>query len=90
MPDRSIHKSSDAYQIADDDINLELKVLELNINKRHNAELMKQCKTLHDYAFLIQAIKDALKELSIEEAILTTMHKNTSHKRRKKAIVKGG
>ncbi len=69
MPDRSIHKLSDAYQIADDDINLELKVLVLNINKGHNAELMKQCKTLHDYAFLIQAIKDAPKEFSIEEAI---------------------
>ncbi len=69
MPDRSIHKLSDAYITNDDDVDLELKVLVLNINKGHNIALMEHCKTLKEYAYYVQAVREAPEHMTIEEKV---------------------
>ncbi len=69
IPDRSIHRLSDAYTIIEEKVNLELMVVVLNINKGHNLQLMKQCKALEGYAFFVQKVKEESLNRSIQEAI---------------------
>ncbi len=69
IPDRSIHRLSDAYTLAEEEVNLELSVLVLNINKGHNEVLMNQCKVLEGYAFFVQRVKEESRSKPIYEAI---------------------
>ncbi len=69
IPDRSIHRLSDAYTLAEEEVILELSVLVLNINKGHNEVLMNQCKVLDGYAFFVQKVKEESRSKPIYEAI---------------------
>ena len=40
---------SSSYKHKTDDVNLELKVLQLNINKGYNEEVKRKCPTLFQY-----------------------------------------
>lgn len=69
IPDRVVQKLSDAYAIDTDEVNLELEVVVLNINHGHNVELMKECRTLWEYSYYIEALREYAKEMSIDEAV---------------------
>jgi hypothetical protein len=61
-------KLSDSFLLQEGPINLELKVSVYNINKDHNAKLLKRCKTLGMYAEFIARVRKVLeKKLSEEE-----------------------
>lgn len=69
MPDYSIHKLSDAYACADGEIGLELNVIVLNINLGYNVELMEKCKTLQEYAYYVEKVREYRKTMPIEAAV---------------------
>ena len=55
QPDRKILRLSEAFGSSDSDI--ELKVTMLNINYGHNAELMRACKPVEEYAWFVDAVR---------------------------------
>lgn len=69
LPDRSVQKLSEAYDMSSEEINLELKVIVLNINMGHNQELMDKCRTLWEYSYYVEQVRIYSKEMPIEEAV---------------------
>jgi predicted transposase/invertase (TIGR01784 family) len=76
-PDYSELKLSDMFMdveglklTGNEKIPLELIVQVYNINHGHNPELLKKCKTLDNYSFFIEKIREYLKEKKkLEEAV---------------------
>lgn len=67
--DREVLRLSEAYEVKDEPVSLELTAEMININKGHNKELMDACKTLRDYAEYIYRVRKYAEEKSIEEAV---------------------
>jgi hypothetical protein len=51
------------------EINLELKVLQLNINKNLNTELKDKCQKLYEYTLYADLVRTYKKEYGLEEAV---------------------
>ena len=64
---------SDAFQVWEEHPQLELRVTVLNINYGKNRELMKQCRTLEEYAIFVDRLRELAKKMSIEEAAVQTV-----------------
>lgn len=62
-------KLSDAYEKQIDHVELELRVMMLNINQGNNKELMEKCRTLEEYSRFIALIRTYVGEMTIEEAV---------------------
>lgn len=73
LPDRQELKLSDVYEIPEDSPWLELKAVMLNINKGHNPELMKACKTLQDYAEYTDKVRRYARETSLSTAVMNAI-----------------
>ena len=69
VPDRSILKLSDAFQIKDEDAELELTTIMLNINPGHNESLLKDCKTLSDYVEFVRKVRYHVITMPLEKAV---------------------
>ena len=69
QPDRETLYLSDAYTVKDEDYSLELKAEVLNINARHNRELLETCRTLGEYAEYVRRVREYTREMSIEDAV---------------------
>ena len=62
MPEEKTLRLSDAFENKEHRSDVELAVKVLNINHGHNAELMKQCKILEEYARFVDATKQLVAE----------------------------
>ena len=62
MPEEKTLRLSDAFETREHKADVELTVKVLNINHGHNAELMKQCKILEEYARFVDATKQLVAE----------------------------
>ena len=60
---------SSSYKHKTDEINLELKVLQLNINSGYNEEVKRKCPTLFQYMQYVNLVRDNLKDYSLEDAV---------------------
>ena len=60
---------SDSYETKKEEIDLELKVLVLNINKGYNNDLMDKCKTLREYMIYTITVRKYSKSLPLSEAV---------------------
>ena len=60
---------SSSYKHKTDEINLELKVLQLNINSGYNEEVKRKCPTLFQYMQYVDVVRDYLKDYSLQEAV---------------------
>ena len=69
QPARQILNLSDAFEVQEDDISLELKVLVLNINPGYNDRLLADCRLLGDYMSYIVKVRTYAKVMPIEEAV---------------------
>ena len=69
VPDRSILKLSDAFQVKDEDAELELTTIMLNINPGHNDGLLKDCKTLSDYVEFVRRVRYYVITMPLEKAV---------------------
>ena len=63
MEERTELRLSQAYEHFEGEPNLELKVMVLNINAGHNAELMEQCRMLKEYAQYVARVRKYTKEM---------------------------
>ena len=61
--------ASQAYEHFEGEPNLELKVMVLNINAGHNAELMEQCRMLKEYAQYVARVRGYTASMKLEEAV---------------------
>ena len=75
IPDRSVCRLSDLYEVRLDDPALELKVIVLNINPGHNEALLETCKTLGDYSIYTQRMRLALAGCETAEEKITAANR---------------
>lgn len=68
-PERSELRLSDAFETKSESIDLELKVLVLNINPGYNQKLMGKCKTLRDYMIFVSRIREYDQYMPLNEAV---------------------
>ena len=69
QPERKILRLSDSYVKDIGEINLELKVLQLNINIGYNKELSDNCKTLYEYMQYTDRVRMYRKTMDFTEAV---------------------
>lgn len=62
-------KLSEAFQIREEEPQLELRVRILNINAGFNEELKKQCRSLGEYMQYVDKLRTYAGEMSIDEAV---------------------
>ncbi|MBQ7708194.1 MAG: hypothetical protein IJT72_10510, partial [Lachnospiraceae bacterium] len=60
---------SSSYEHKTDEINLELKVLQLNINSGYNEEVKRKCPTLFQYMQYVDKVREYSKDYPFEEAV---------------------
>ena len=60
---------SSAYKNKDKEVNLELKVLQLNINSGYNEVIKRKCPTLFQYMQYVNKIREYLNDLTLNEAV---------------------
>ena len=73
MEERTELRLSQAYEHFEGEPNLELKVMVLNINAGHNAELMEQCRMLKEYAQYVARVRGYTASMKLEEAVRRTI-----------------
>lgn len=73
QPERKEIRLSNAFAAENGEKNLELVVLLLNINKGKNEELKETCQTLQEYTEFTERVRIHRKEMSLEDAIRTTI-----------------
>lgn len=69
QPARKEMRLSDCFMADTGEINLELKVIQLNINKNLNTELKDKCQKLYEYTLYADLVRTYKKEYGLEEAV---------------------
>lgn len=69
LPERSELRLSDAFEKKSESMDLELKVLVLNINPGYNEELMEKCKSLRDYMIFVSRIREYSQYMALNKAV---------------------
>lgn len=69
QPDAHVIRLSDAFEITQEEYSLELRAVILNINRGHNPEIMKSCKTLRDYAEYTARVREYAESVNLEDAV---------------------
>jgi len=69
QPERKIMHLSDSYSVDTGEINLELTVLQININKGCNQELVDCCQTLSGNIQFTDRVRKYQKEMTLPEAV---------------------
>ena len=67
--ERRILKLSDAFQKKEEEVDLELKVLVLNINAGMNRQIMESCQTLKEYSIYVERVRKYRADMPIEQAV---------------------
>ena len=67
--ERRILKLSDAFQKKEEEVDLELKVLVLNINAGMNRQIMESCQTLKEYSIYVERVRKYRAAMPIEQAV---------------------
>lgn len=73
QPERVEMRLSDAYMVATDNPQLELKCTFININPGNNLELMSKCKTMREYMIFVDKVRKYRQTMNLEIAIDVAM-----------------
>ncbi|MBO5088030.1 MAG: hypothetical protein J6C01_05090 [Lachnospiraceae bacterium] len=73
QPERVEMRLSDAYMVATDNPQLELKCTFININLGNNLELMSKCKTMREYMIFVDKVRKYRQTMNLEIAIDVAM-----------------
>lgn len=74
FPKEKILQLSDAYLVKTEEPMLQLKTKVININLQENHPLLKECRPMYEYSWLIQEIREGTGEgMSRDEAIITAI-----------------
>ena len=80
MPDTFKYRLSDAFDVPDSSADFEWTATVLNINKNHNPDLQKSCKSLYDYTEYVNRVKENLKtkarDAAVQEAVDYAIRQN--------------
>ncbi len=68
-PERFVQCLSDAFEKPVAAPDQEFKVLVLNINYGHNADIMDGCKALRDYSIYVRKVRDYAEEMPLNQAV---------------------
>ena len=68
-PDCTELRLSSAFEHLSGEPKLELIVTVLNVNERHNAELMQHCNTLNEYAQYVARVRLYAADMSLDQAV---------------------
>ena len=69
MPEQVEYKLSDAFEVYEEDPQLELKVTVLNINEGMNEELKSRCPVLKEYMEYVGAVRRNMEHMPLDEAV---------------------
>ena len=69
MPEQVEYKLSDAFEVHEEDPQLELKVTVLNINEGMNDELKSRCPVLKEYMEYVGAVRRNMEHMPLDEAV---------------------
>ena len=69
QPERKTYRLSDAFEIPEEEPQLELVVLQLNINRGYNARLMEKCPTLFEYMEYVETIRKYRRQTDLDQAV---------------------
>lgn len=69
QPERQVMRLSDAFQVREDEPQLELKALVLNINTGCNTELKRQCSTLSEYMQYVDRVRGYALTMPMQKAV---------------------
>lgn len=69
QPERLEMRLSDAYMVATDNPQLELKCIFININSGNNPEFMSRCRTLREYMIFVDKVRMYRQTMELEVAI---------------------
>ena len=64
---------SSAYEHKEKEVNLELKVLQLNINKGYNEDIKSKCPSLFQYMQYVDILRENMKSHPLKEAVIITV-----------------
>ena len=64
---------SSAYEHKEKEVNLELKVLQLNINKGYNEDVKSKCPSLFQYMQYVDILRENMKSHPLKEAVIITV-----------------
>jgi hypothetical protein len=67
-PDEFVYRLSDAYEVKEEDYDLDLRVRVVNVNRGHNTALMEKCKTLQEYSQFVDILRKYSKDFPSEQA----------------------
>lgn len=64
------YRLSDAFEVTSEKGEFEWTATVININKNHNSELQKSCKSLYDYSRFVDLIKTNLQTMPLKESVV--------------------
>ena len=64
---------SSAYEHKEKEVNLELKVLQLNINKGYNEDIKIKCPSLFQYMQYVDILRENMKNHPLKDAVIITV-----------------
>lgn len=73
QPERTVMRLSNAFAADTGEINLELIVLQINLNKGNNEKLKSTCNTLQEYTEFTERVRENRKTMSLENAVGKTI-----------------
>lgn len=73
QPERQELFLSSAYEVWDENPNLELKVLVLNINHGKNQKILEQCQILKEYMQYVDLVRTFTQQMKLEQAVETAI-----------------
>ena len=68
-PEREVLELSDAFEIQEEELWLNLKAVLLNINPGYNNDIVNACKTLSDYVTYTSIVRQYAEQMEIEDAV---------------------
>ena len=68
-PEREVLELSDAFEIQEEELWLNLKAVLLNINPGYNNDIVNSCKTLSDYVTYTSIVRQYAEQMKIEDAV---------------------
>ena len=68
-PEREVLELSDAFEIQEEELWLNLKAVLLNINPGYNNDIVNACKTLRDYVTYTSRVRQHAEQMKIEDAV---------------------
>lgn len=68
-PEREVLELSDAFEIQEEELWLNLRAVLLNINPGYNNDIVNACKTLSDYVTYTSRVRQYAEQMEIEDAV---------------------